>query len=127
MLTTPAYTQDVATFSDAELEFLSAEMQEAFETRGYDGDAEWTDDEAEARYFQMRDEKNRRHPRPPSPFDEINRRYIGEFLKQFGRSIELSAIVAGDTARADQVARAVAAGPKIGETVQIRKPYRFQS
>lgn len=117
---TAAYTQDVTTLSDQELEALSAEMQEAYERPGYDGDSEWTDDEAETRYHEMQRELRRRHPRPPHRFDGVLNYYIAEGMKAIAHSIEFTRSMAesdADFARGDKW--------KVGDTIQIRKPVRF--
>lgn len=115
MLSIPAYTQDVATFTDAELETLSAEMQEAYEHPGYDGDSYWCDNEAETRYFEMRRELDRRHPRPPHPLDAVMDFYLRESMKSLAQSIEFSALVASGAG----------SNRLIGESFALRSPVRF--
>ncbi len=117
---TPAYSQDVTTFSDAEIESLSAEMQEAFERPGYDGDSYWSDDEAETRYYEMRDELRRRHPRPPDPLDEVLNRYLGECMKSLYCSLDTARSM---EASSDFLYASPGQWPKIGETIQVRVPY----
>lgn len=112
-----SYYQDVTTFTDEELNALSAEMQEAFEHNDGEG-GYWSDDEAETRYYEMQAELRLRHPRVPGPFDAVIKYYCGETLKALARSIDLSH--AADAAF-------VAGNLKIGETLTVRKPYRFNA
>lgn len=117
----PAYSQDVATLTDEELQALSAEMEEAYVVRGYDGDSEWTDDEAETRHREMQAELRRRHPREPGPLDAVMDFYCGEAARSIGRSIEIARAMDAEFMAGDRWP------VKMGDTITVRKPLRFRS
>ena len=79
------YQSDVRALSDAELETLSAEMEEAYQRSGEE-EGYWLDDDAETRYWEMHAEMNRRycleHPEwKPPPLSEVTAlclRVLGE-------------------------------------------------
>ncbi len=120
MMPVNLYQSDVHLMPDAELETLSAELREAYCTNDEDGYDWWCDDAAENRYDAMRAEirrrwelANRRGLRPLTP--SILAKSVLETLQngfKFNRHIsnELDAEFTGK---------------KIGQTMTVRKPYRF--
>lgn len=113
-----AYSTDVRTMSDAELRELSQEMEDAFQCSGQD-DTYWTDDEAFARYCEMRGELHRRfmlaNPdwKPPSPSDLTRLA-----LEVFHRDLAFSRRVNEEFSRGFS---------RIGDTVTVRMPVKFVS
>lgn len=107
-----AYQSDVRSLSDAELEALSDEIAEAYDLDGFDYSRP-TDDEAEARFWEIRKEQRRRCGEPdPLPPD---------LLKGMLESIRSNLTFAKQINREfDQFF-----APKVGNLLTIRKPTRF--
>ena len=112
------YQSDVRALSDAELETLSAELEEAYQRSGEE-EGYWLDDDAETRYWEMHAEMHRRycleHPEwKPPPLSEVT----ALCLRVLGENLVL----------AREVSRQYDAefGGKVGDMVTIQKPYRFQ-
>lgn len=120
------YQSDVRALSDEELKTLSTEIEEAYQREGEEY-SYFTDSEAETRYYEMQAELRRR-------WDEAN-------PEEAKRRLELAKTFCGDALRimadnnahmAQQANRLYdaeffsgAQWPKIGDTITVRKPERF--
>lgn len=117
------YQSAVADMSDEELRRLSDELQEAHECSSAYAeddwpDSYWDDDAAESRYFEMQREIHRRfmlvHPdwKPPKPSV-----YVQAMMECLANSIDI-------TSRVNAEFSAPFAN-KIGDTITIKKPWRY--
>ena len=115
---TDLYQSDVRTLSDDELEVLSKELEEEYRHSGYEEDY-WTDDAAETRYWQLHAEAYSRwcaaHPewKPPVPSEATLL-----CLKILAEHFHLAAAVSRQFN--DEFTG------KIGNTVTVKRPVRFQ-
>jgi hypothetical protein len=116
---TNLYQSDVRSLSDDELEALSEELAEEYRCSGYEEDY-WTDDAAETRYWQLHTEARRRWEISNPELAAISRAFIAPMVKSILESIEAGLLVA------KAMSPKFRGEFKIGDTVTVRKPYRFQ-
>lgn len=115
---TNIYQSDVRSLSDEELRLLSEELSDAYQhAYGDDGDAYWTDDEAETRYWEMRHEIRRRwgiaHPEWESaPLSEL----VAESLRMLA-----SNLVAARAINQRYDSEFSATGKKVGDTIKVSR------
>ena len=120
------YPSDVSLLSDEELETLSAELVEAYQSTNDDGDEWWCSHDAEDRYHEMQGEIRRRGWDAMSPEEQQKwKDEAGSFTK-----------IALDVMRSTAAAMAkvnldfesmFSKGDKIGDGFKIRRPPRFQT
>lgn len=114
------YPSDVKLLSDEELVTLADELQEAFQREDHETDYEyWTDDDAESRYYEMREEKRRRfmlaNPdwKPPTPqqMQKLLNEAMSALCENLRPTAALFSLPDGAT--------------KIGDMVTIPRPPKF--
>lgn len=116
------YPSDVKAMSDEELSRLSEELHEAYlcTDRDYEwGDDEsyWTDDAAEARYYEMRREINRRwreaNPEKAAQVNVIARSCLSILMNQ----LTMTRHIVGKFDATEAL--------KVGQTTKVRMPFRY--
>lgn len=120
---TTAYPTPVTELSDEELETLSAELEEAYQSSDEDGFGYWSDDDAEQRYDAMKAETWRRfllanpdYVAPPT--SELLKVLTRNALECLQRNIQSSSRI--------EAAFVVSGVRKIGDTINVRRPVGFR-
>ncbi len=121
------YPSDVSLLSDEELETLSAELVEAYQSTNDDGDEWWCSHDAEDRYHEMQGEIRRRGWDAMSPQEQ--QKYKDEVANFAKVALEVLHHNTGlSTGKVNRDFESMfSKGDKIGDGFKIRRPPRFQT
>jgi hypothetical protein len=118
-----AYSTDVRSLSDEELRVLSAEIEEAYDVHDADDSSLPQDDEATDRYWAMFYEIDRRweeaNPEAAKERYEARKRLCKVALEVLSKNLSLANTV-------NRVFDSEFRSPKIGDTINVRRPQQFR-
>ena len=117
------YQSEVGKLGDEELRVLSEELSEEYCCNGED-ESYWTDDAAEIRYYQLRNEMRRRWEIANPELAVVQAKYTGAFMAALADSVLES--LKKNLAFAGAASLEFEEKPrKIGEGLAVRMPVRF--